>query len=95
MSLHLHVFSGEFAILLPNPEEEVYRIDQIKEFEYISQVYKDWIGEILERGNGNIISDKISITKLVSKVEHIGRLRDVPMTSLVSVLKTLNCIDCI
>lgn len=50
MSLHLHVLSGQFTILLPNPEEEVYRVDQIKEFEYISQIYKDWIGEVLERG---------------------------------------------
>ncbi|ENN75212.1 hypothetical protein YQE_08222, partial [Dendroctonus ponderosae] len=30
-------------------EEEVYRIDQIKEFEHISQTYKDWLAEVLEK----------------------------------------------
>lgn len=48
--IRLHVYSGQFAILLPHENEEVYRIDQIKEFEHISQAYKDWLADILEKG---------------------------------------------
>lgn len=48
--IRLHIYSGQFAILLPHESEEVYRVDQIKEFEHISQAYKDWLAEILEKG---------------------------------------------
>lgn len=48
--IRLHVYSGQFAILLQHESEEVYRVDQIKEFEHISQAYKDWLAEILEKG---------------------------------------------
>lgn len=48
--IRLHVYSGQFSILLPQESEEVYRVDQIKEFEHISQAYKDWLAEILEKG---------------------------------------------
>lgn len=48
--IRLHVYSGQFAILSPHENEEVYRIDQIKEFEHISQAYKDWLADILEKG---------------------------------------------
>lgn len=48
--IRLHVYSGQFALLLPHESEEVYRVDQIKEFEHISQAYKDWLAEILEKG---------------------------------------------
>ncbi|KAF7281465.1 hypothetical protein GWI33_004712, partial [Rhynchophorus ferrugineus] len=38
-------------LLPPIAEEcEVYRIDQIKEFEHVSQDYKEWLGEVLEKG---------------------------------------------
>lgn len=48
--IRLHVYSGQFAILLPHENEEVYRVDQIKEFEDISQGYKDWLADILDKG---------------------------------------------
>lgn len=49
--LRLHLYSNHFRLVLaPIPEEEVYRVDQIREFEHISQAYKDWLADVLEKG---------------------------------------------
>lgn len=61
--IRLHIYSGQFAILLPHESEEVYRIDQIKEFEYISQAYKDWLAEILEKGKLRYAEKQTTIKK--------------------------------
>nr|CAH7757516.1 unnamed protein product [Callosobruchus chinensis] len=49
--IRLHVYSGQFAILLPHgcDDEEVYSLDQIKEFETISPAYKEWLAEVLDK----------------------------------------------
>lgn len=50
--LRLHIFSNHVRIFLPTieEEEEVYSLDQIKEFETVSQDYKDWLADLLEKG---------------------------------------------
>lgn len=49
--LRLHLYSNYVKIRLPRiDEEEVYGINEIKEFEEISQPYKDWLAEVLEKG---------------------------------------------
>lgn len=51
--LRLHIFSNHVRVLLPpiQEEDEVYSIDQIKEFEYVSPEYKEWLADILEQGS--------------------------------------------
>lgn len=50
--LRLHIFSNHVRLFLPTieEEEEFYSIDQIKEFEYVSPEYKEWIADVLEKG---------------------------------------------
>lgn len=50
--LHLHYFSNfvKFRLTPIAEEEECYSIDDIKEFEEVSPVHKEWLVEVLERG---------------------------------------------
>lgn len=50
--LRLHIFSNHVRLFLPaiEEEEEFYSIDQIKEFEYVSPEYKEWLADLLEQG---------------------------------------------
>lgn len=51
--LRLHFYSDHVKVrLAPISEEveEVYRLDEIKEFEEVSQDYKEWLAELLEKG---------------------------------------------
>lgn len=50
--LRLNIYSNHVHVVLPTVEEEreIYSIDQIKEFEDVSQGYKDWLAELLEKG---------------------------------------------
>lgn len=50
--LRLHCFSNyvKFKLDPINEEEEVYGVSQIKEFEEVSQLDKEWLAEFLEKG---------------------------------------------
>lgn len=50
--LRLHIFSNHVRLYLPTIEEEedFYSIDEIKEFENVSQAYKEWLADVLEQG---------------------------------------------
>lgn len=52
--LRLHFYSDHVKVRLTpiNEEEEFYRLDEIKEFEEVSQLYKEWLAELLEKGTG-------------------------------------------
>lgn len=72
MSLRLHLYSNFYHIVLPtiSEEEEVYRIDQIKEFEEVSQAYIDWLTELLEKGE-RIYSRSPIALKIIKKAAHL------------------------
>lgn len=49
----LHYYSNHARVKLttiPEEDEEVYRVDQIKEFEEIPPNYIEWLIEILDEG---------------------------------------------
>lgn len=50
--LRLHCYSNyvRFKLEPIDEEEEVYGVNQIKEFEEVSQLYKEWLAELLEQG---------------------------------------------
>lgn len=50
--LRLHYYSNhaKFGLSTIEEEEEVYPIDQIKEFEEVSATYKEWLADVLEQG---------------------------------------------
>lgn len=51
--IRLHCYSNHvLRIVLPtlNEDDEVWSLDQIKEFEDVSQAYKEWLADILEKG---------------------------------------------
>ena len=50
--LRLHYYSNSVGLRLPSIEEEdeVYGLEQIKEFEAISQAWKEVLTELLQRG---------------------------------------------
>lgn len=50
--LRLHFYSNHVKVQLTpiNEEEEVYGLHEIKEFEEVSQLDKEWLAELLEKG---------------------------------------------
>lgn len=62
--LRLHFYSDHVNVRLApinEEEEEVYRLDEIKEFEEVSQLDKEWLAELLEKGR----SEKESVYSYV------------------------------
>lgn len=51
--LRLHYYSNHASLRLATiheDDEDVYRVDQIKEFEEVPTSYKEWLIDILDRG---------------------------------------------
>ena len=68
--LRLHYYSNSVGLRLPSIEEEdeVYSLDQIKEFEAVSQAWKEELAEILQQGisfaDRSCVTSKIKLLPL-------------------------------
>lgn len=93
--MRLHYYSNHVLSAIPEEDDEVYRIDQIKEFEQVSQAYKEWLSDLLQKGipsavEGNARKNRHGITKIMSKMLlGIGQVRGcipMPNSSFIDVL---------
>lgn len=62
--LRLHYFSNLVALQLPDQDEEVYRLDQIKEFESVDPAWKEVLSEYLLQGICFVLFSKCQIRLL-------------------------------
>ena len=84
--LRLHIFSNHVRLYLPTIEEEedFYSIDEIKEFENVSQAYKEWLADVLEQGIKKNVPPVGAYFKLAWLMFRVGLIRS---------LTVLNCFD--